>query len=155
MQNAETEFFGAHLAGASRLDSDAAAKLACQLFGIRASAAPLPSERDQNFLLATDDGKKFVLKLANTEESRSLLEAQNAALAHLGEHLSLCPQVLPNLDGDAISETKAEGGKRHLVRLVTYLPGIPLAHVTTKPIALLRDVGRKLSQIDRALATYD
>jgi Ser/Thr protein kinase RdoA (MazF antagonist) len=38
---------------------------------------------------------------------------------------------------------------------VTYLPGTPLAQVMPHSSALLRDLGRKLGQMDRALADFD
>ena len=61
---------------APRFEIEAIELLAEKLYGIRASATPLPSERDQNFLL-TLESEKFVLKIANDLEERGLLEAQN------------------------------------------------------------------------------
>ena len=60
-----------------------AAILARDLFGVRGQTRPLPSERDQNFLVEIDTGAAFVLKIANASEGRELLEAQNAALEYL------------------------------------------------------------------------
>ena len=88
-----------HTPGLSNLAATSGAK---SLYGVQVSATPLSSERDQNFLLTTDDGEKFVLKIANALEERSMLEAQNAALDHLGKQLSLCPRVVPNLKGESI-----------------------------------------------------
>lgn len=129
-------------------DVESASRIAEELFGVRARASVLPSERDQNFLL--DAGaERFVLKIANAMESRALIEAQNSVLEHLGTRISFCPRVVPALNGELIS-TEAD----HLVRLVTYLPGMPLARVTHTP-ELLSDFGRKLGQLDRALADFD
>ena len=131
-------------------DVEPAQKMAEKLFGVRATARVLPSERDQNFLLTDATGEKFVLKIANALESLPLLEAQNAALDHLHERVSFCPHVVVNADGEWISR---EGD--HYVRLVTYLPGTPLAEATPHSPALLRDFGRKLGALDRALADFD
>ena len=60
-----------------------AAEIAKRHFGIQGSAKLLASERDQNFKIACADGKAFVLKIANGQESREMLEAQNGALLHL------------------------------------------------------------------------
>ena len=131
-------------------DVESASRIAEELFGVRASASVLPSERDQNFLLdAAGEGAKFVLKIANAMESPALLEAQNAVLEHLRTRISFCPRVVPALNGELIS-TEAN----HLVRLVTYLRGMPLAKATHTP-ELLSDFGRKLGQLDRALAGFD
>ena len=129
---------------------ESATQIAERLFGLKATASGLPSERDQNFLLVDQAGEKFVLKVANALESRDLLEAQNAALDHLGERVSFCPRALPNVSGETISR---EGD--YYVRLVTYLPGTPLALAAPHSLSLLRDFGRKLGQLDRALADFD
>ncbi len=131
-------------------DPELARELAEESFGLRADARALPSERDQNFLLTNDAGEKFVLKIANALESRALLEAQNAMLEHLEPRISFCPHVLPALNGERIIARS-----NHLVRLMTYLPGRPLGEVKKRSPELLRDLGRKLGQMDRALADFD
>jgi Ser/Thr protein kinase RdoA (MazF antagonist) len=131
-------------------DVESATRIADVLFGLRTTARVLPSERDQNFLLTDQAGGKFVLKVANALESRELLEAQNAALEHLRERVSFCPRVVANVNGELIS---AEAD--HFVRLVTYLPGTPLAEVKPHSPQLLRDFGRKLGVLDRAVADFD
>ena len=73
-----------------RFEVEAAAGIAAEFFGIRATARSLPSERDQNFLLTDSAGEKFVLKIANALESREFLEAQNAALTHAGKRVDFC-----------------------------------------------------------------
>jgi Ser/Thr protein kinase RdoA (MazF antagonist) len=44
---------------------------------------------------------------------------------------------------------------RHFVRLVTFIPGTPLAKVVSQSNELLRDVGRRLAQLDQALVDFD
>ena len=128
-----------------------AREIAAELFGLTAAARALPSERDQNFLLTNETGEKFVLKIANALESRTLLEAQNAVQEHLAkQQVAFTPRVLPSLKGERIS-TYAN----HLVRLVTYLPGVPLAETAPHSPALLHDLGSKLGHMDRALADFD
>ena len=109
------------------------------------TARRLPSERDQNFLVTDESGQQFVLKVANTAESRDFLEAQNAVLAYLAERVSFCQRVIGEI-------AECEG---HLVRLVTYLPGAPLAEIKPHTPGLLHDLGQKLGQLSRALADFD
>ena len=116
-----------------------------KLLKLIGSARRLPSERDQNFLLTDDSGRQFVLKVANTLESRSFLEAQNAVLDYLAERVSFCQRVIGEI-------AEFEG---HFVRLVTYLPGVPLAEVKPHTPGLLHDLGRKLGQLSRALVDFD
>ena len=54
-------------------DNAGAVRLARELYRLDAAASPLPSERDQNFLLTTTAGERFVLKIANAAERVSEL----------------------------------------------------------------------------------
>ncbi|HEU4934369.1 MAG TPA: phosphotransferase [Pyrinomonadaceae bacterium] len=132
-------------------DVNTAAAIAGEHFGIFARAQALPSERDQNFLLTNEGGEKFVLKIANALESRTFLEAQNSILKHLEGRVSICQKLL----GDEIVTVKAASGATHFVRMVHYLPGVPLAEVRPYSSGLLHDLGRKLGQVAGALADFD
>ena len=109
------------------------------------TAHRLPSERDHNFLLTDDSNQRFVLKIANRSESRDFLEAQNAVLDYLSQRVSFCQRVIGEI-------TEFQG---YLVRLVTYLPGVPLAEISLHTQGLLHDLGQKLGQLSRALADFD
>src|SRR5436190_13321673 len=113
------------LANAPRFTPHEATAFATRLYGVNGTAASLPSERDQNFLILAND-KKFVLKIANALEERSLLEAQNQVLAHLSSRVTFCPQVLPSLSSSEIENVESANRQSHFVRLMTYLPGVPL-----------------------------
>lgn len=109
------------------------------------TARPLPSERDKNYLLTDRSGQQFVLKISNTSESRSFLEAQNAVLDYLSERVSFCQRVIVGI-------SDFEG---HLARIVNYLPGVPLAEIAPHTPGLLQNFGQKLGQLSRALADFD
>ncbi|HVH55664.1 MAG TPA: aminotransferase class III-fold pyridoxal phosphate-dependent enzyme [Vicinamibacterales bacterium] len=135
---------------APRFHAADAVRLARDLYGIAGAASALPSERDQNFLLETATGERFVLKIANATESREILEAQNAAMEHVAD-LKLCPRVQPTVDGHQIAQTDSG----HFVRLLSWLPGVPLGGVESRPQTLLEDLGTKLGQFSHALADFD
>lgn len=138
---------------APRFDLAAAASLARDLYGLDAVASMLPSERDQNFLLITAAGGRYVLKIANATEPREMLEAQNDAMAHVAaDRVAFCPRVLPTIAGDTIGVAP---GDAHLVRLVTYVPGVPLAESGRRTPALLESLGRAIGRLDEALADFD
>jgi Ser/Thr protein kinase RdoA (MazF antagonist) len=131
-------------------DVDSAAAIAGEHFGIRARAQALPSERDQNFLLTNQAGEKFVLKIANSLESRPFIEAQNSVLKHLERRVSICQKLLPATSGEEIVTVKG-----HFVRMVHYLPGVPLGEIRPHTSGLLNDLGRKLGQLAQALVDFD
>lgn len=130
------------------VDRISAQAIAEKCFGIQARAAELPGERDRNFLLTARDGEKFVLKIAS--DTRGVLEAQNAMLDYLETRVSFCPRVVPTLAGEQIATFE-----NHLVRVVNYLPGQPLATAEFQSPELLYDLGRKLGQLSRALVGFD
>ena len=155
---------------APRFDAAAAARLARDMYGLDASAASLSSERDQNFLLTTAAGDRYVLKIANAAERREMLEAQNAAMAHVAGRVPFCQRVLPTVSGEMIGVANGPGGagragraggagglngSSRFVRLVTYLDGVPLATTRARGAALLDSLGRAVGRLDAALADFD
>lgn len=132
-----------------------AAAIAAEHFGVIAGARQLPSERDQNFLLTNSSGEKFVLKIANALEDGALLDAQNSILRHLATRISFCQRLVHGLSGEEIVGVRTTNGATHLARLVQYIPGVPLAKIRPHSKGLLRDLGRKLGELDRVLADFD
>jgi 4-aminobutyrate aminotransferase-like enzyme/Ser/Thr protein kinase RdoA (MazF antagonist) len=133
-----------------------AVRLARELYGIDAAAAPLPSERDQNFLLTAADGQRFVLKIANSAESRGNLEFENAALEHLAGRLRgvAVPRLIPAREGRIITEASGASGARHFVRLVSWLPGVCFAQVKPHSRELLESLGAAVAELGRALEGF-
>jgi len=101
-------------------------EIADDLFGLSGTVTKLGSERDQNFHLTTETGDQFVVKVANSAENPAIIEMQLKALAHISSVAPdlPVPQVILSLKGKMIEEVKAEDGRIHPVRVLTYLPGI-------------------------------
>lgn len=126
-----------------------------EFYGMPVQAQPLPSERDQNFLLQAHTGDQFVLKIANGTEERTMLEAQNQLMHHMENYVQFCPRVIPAVNGEEIIEVKSVGGEQHYLRLVTYLIGTPLGNVKRHSAKLLQDLGFKMGQVTKALSNFD
>jgi len=131
-------------------------------FGLAATAKQLPSERDQNFYLTDSSGQAYVLKLANATERREMLEFQNQAMRHIAakpalfdRSVSAVPQVRANRQGELIGSVQGAAGSAHFVRLLTYLPGKPLALARPHDAQLLTSLGRFFGHIDHALQDFD
>src|SRR5262245_31920677 len=137
------------LRSVERVDVILAQAIAEKYIGIQATAAELPSERDQNFLLETREGEKFVLKIANEFEEREVLEAQNEMMTHLAEGVSFCPRVVVGSSGEQIVTVDGR-----YVRVLSYLPGKPLARVEVQTAEWLYDVGWKLGQLTGACVGF-
>lgn len=134
---------------------DEAIQFAKQIFNLKCIARPLPSERDQNFLLQAESGERFVLKIANATEERAMLEAQNQVMEHVAKYVSFCPRILRTTNGEEITTVEAQDGKSHFIRLVTYLPGMPLGSVKRCSDELLHDLGCKIGLLTNALSDFD
>jgi 4-aminobutyrate aminotransferase-like enzyme/Ser/Thr protein kinase RdoA (MazF antagonist) len=134
-----------------------ALRLALQYYGLQGEARALPSERDQNFHIKTDDGRELVLKIANHTEQRDLLDLQNRVMKHLSARAPeiRLPRVCNDLSGNSISAIRGKDGAMHFMRLLTWVPGRLLATVSPHTAEMLHSLGRALGAIDRALADFD
>ncbi len=140
---------------APRLNATDAARLAHDLYGVDATARPLTSERDQNFLLETSGGERLVLKIANALEEPGMLDAQCRAMTHLATTTAIAPRVVATRDGTPLAETVGADGRRHWVWAVTHWPGVPLGRTRRRPPALLTALGSEIGGITRALVGFD
>ena len=147
---------------APRFNEAQAAALAKELYEIDTCAKGLPSERDQNFRLQDQKAGQFVLKIANAAEAREALEFQNLAMRHVAEkgaalfdELDPCPRVCSAPGGGQILSIPGQDGASHFVRLLTYLPGKPLARVNPHDKDLLFSLGSFLGRIDRVFMDFD
>ncbi len=139
-----------------RFSEEDACALARDLFGILATAQPLPSERDQNFLLVTGSGPQFVLKIANASEVREVLDAQNAALEHLARLAPTLgsPRLRTTSLGERIGTARGSDGSAHFIRLLTYLPGHLLVEVSPHTQELLCSLGAFFGRLDHVLTSF-
>ena len=132
-----------------------AEKLAIEVFGVTATASPLDSERDRNFRLETGTDADWILKIVNASEPQVESEFQTALLQHLAsaDAKLAVPHLKPSLSGDVLASAVASGGERHAMRLVGWLPGVPLAEVK-RTFGLMRNLGRALGELDHALQGF-
>lgn len=136
-----------------RFTRDDAERLARDHFGLAGRASALPSERDQNFLITSDDGA-LVLKIANAAEAPEMLDAQRAVLEHLETTVVPTPRVRRTTSGDAAVSAATHAGT-HAVWAVSVLSGRPLSAVARRSPALHRDFGRQVAAFGRSLASFD
>ena len=150
----EPSAFGAIAAPPPDFGQEPTLELLVREYGLQGRLSPLVSERDQNFRLDTPDGKQFVVKIANSAEPFEITDFQVRALQRLerqGCEVAV-PRVLPNRDGSAITTIGEESGE-HRLRVVSYVPGLPLEGGSPDPRVAF-DMGRSLALIDAALQGF-
>jgi 4-aminobutyrate aminotransferase-like enzyme/Ser/Thr protein kinase RdoA (MazF antagonist) len=133
---------------APRLLEREAVHIARELYGVTASASPLPGEYDNNFHLVTQRGGEFVLKVMRPGCSLALIDLQCKALAHVAERAPALafPRVCPTQAGDTIGTVETEDGTSRLVWMLTFVPGRVLAE--TNPHTQF------MGEVDTALADF-
>jgi 4-aminobutyrate aminotransferase-like enzyme/Ser/Thr protein kinase RdoA (MazF antagonist) len=140
---------------APRLSAPEAERLAVERYGIHGAAVELPSERDQNFRVTSADLSSVVLKVSNATERDEILDFQNRAIEHLAARdpgLAL-PRVLVDREGRTVGRTP-HGGREHLVRALSWVPGRLLSQARPHTRELLASLGGTLARMDRAFAGF-
>lgn len=134
---------------------DEARALLGNFYGLAGQLAPLPSERDQNFHVSLADGRQFTLKFVNADEPADAIAFQSALLRHLelADPTLPVPRLVPTLSGDEVARATGSQGRHHVVRLVTYLAGVPMAEARGGA-ETLRHLGETLGRLDQALASF-
>ncbi len=134
-----------------------AARMLEAAFGIRGRLTELGSHQDRNYLVATDGGGRFVLKVARQGTGRAELEAENAAILHAAAAALPfeLPIPQPALDGALITAATTAGGTVHDLRLVTWIDGEPMDTVAYLAPAVLRAHGEMAARIAIALEGFD
>ena len=124
-------------------------------YGLEAHAARLTGERDENFRLRTATGAEYVFKVGHPAESAAVSELTTAALLHLErEDPGLpCPRVVRARNGETCVRLAADGGGTRTARLLSYLPGEPLAASGGSPQRRAA-CGRLGARLTRALRSF-
>ncbi|KAA3643611.1 MAG: aminotransferase class III-fold pyridoxal phosphate-dependent enzyme [Chloroflexi bacterium] len=137
------------------MNSFDATRIVKSQYGLDAeNLSELPSDRDQNLLLETG-GERYVLKVANPGEKAQVLDFQNKAMMHLRANIdeNLFPRVVTTVNGDQIVSVYEEG-QWYKLRLLTYLPGVPLVDVKPHTNEMLREIGGTLGNMAKTLSAF-
>jgi Ser/Thr protein kinase RdoA (MazF antagonist) len=134
------------------LAPDAVKNVVRVLYGVEGSVQTLAAERDQNCLVESMDGRRYVLKISNPSEPPSVVDFQIAALDHIAQVSpeQPVPRVVRTLEGGTHSTIALPDGQLTRVRMLTYLDGVQIRE-TARTAAQRRAMGTRLAELDRAL----
>lgn len=129
--------------------------LARNLYGIEGEGKILAAERDQNCLIQTGTGDRFVLKVSNPSEPESIVDFQIAALDHIAQAAPALPVpcVMRTLAGRTRDVTVLPDGARCTVRVLTYLEGVQV-RATSLSEAQRRCMATRLAELNIALKGF-
>lgn len=133
-----------------------AAELLRRHFAIEGSLKLQASERDQNFLVRQASGQAQVLKISNSAEDEAITAFQNAALQHLENcHPDISvPRIVRTTDGQTQLRTRGDDGRTYTLRVLTWLPGIPLRDADPMP-QIATQLGSQLAALGKGLREFD
>ena len=133
---------------------DEAALLARTHYGVEGDLHELGGERDQNFRVDSEAGS-FIFKIANEADGEDVVGIQIEALQHIRERdPSLpVPEVHPDRNGLLMPCVATESGNSHILRLVSYLPGIPVEGAAVTP-RTWREIGKLMGRLNVALGSF-
>jgi len=143
------------LRAASAVSEALAQRLAAEHYGLIAAVHRLDSERDQNFRLRSLSGREYVLKIASPTEDRAVTNLQTEALLHLAatDPELPVPRIFPARNGMTELDIAFDDGSTRVVRLLSFLPGMPM-HAVTGSAVLRRDLGRCAARLARGLSDF-
>ena len=130
-------------------------RLALQQYGLEGRLQSLAGERDANFLLHVDDGRKLILKFSHEAEDPAVLDFQCQALTHIAAQdpdLPV-PRVYPALNGNNFQTVVLDGGEQLILRAQTCIDGAPISDKILSH-ARLRQTGILAARLDLALRGF-
>jgi len=115
----------------------------------------LSGERDANFLVRPTQGATCMLKISHPRESAVVADFQTQVLRHLEATAPELPvqRLLPTLQGQASQVLDWPDGGRRVMRLFSYLEGLPMPQAPRSEAQRLQ-VARLLARLDRALEGF-
>ena len=131
--------------------------LAFDLFGIKGNATILPGELDFNFRIKVEDIEGYILKISRPDEDIGYLDFQQRLLQHVaknGKEL-ISPLVIPDKNGNAISEFKDDLGNVRMMRLLTWVSGRIWSGVNPQLDGLRHSLGEQCGKLTGALQGFD
>lgn len=138
------------------LDDTAVATILGTHWGIGGNITGLPGERSHNSLVTTAGGEHYVLQVQSSSESADAIELQTHAMQHLQRVAPHLPvnRVISTQAGASLATTYIQSVP-HLVRLVTYLPGVTFDPDEALSPDAYRAIGALLGRIGSALSSFD
>lgn len=127
-----------------------------QNYGVTGDFKRLAGERDQNFRVRKSGGETYVFKISSPDEGAALVDLQVRVLEHIEQvnpQLPV-PRQLHTLNGEPIAELYDSDRRAHCVRLLSYLPGTPLADQGEASLATIRNLGALQGSLCLALRDF-
>jgi 4-aminobutyrate aminotransferase-like enzyme/Ser/Thr protein kinase RdoA (MazF antagonist) len=137
----------------ARFPLEQLAEFAREYWDLVGEFTPLEGERDQNHRVTAADGGSYVLKVSAAGESEGAVDFQVAALRHLERHAPdlPVPRVTASNTGNDREWIAAANGTLHMLRLLSWIPGIPISQGKPLTLNALRSAAAFQARLARGL----
>lgn len=143
--------------GSPALDIAWVRALAQQRYGLVGELVALTGERDRNYRLQSGpDGARYMMKVSHPAESALVADFQTQALIHIAAADPGLPvqRIVPTLAGESQFTVEPADGLPRVVRLFSYLPGLPLPDAPRSTVQRV-NLARTLARLDLALSGFE
>ena len=133
-----------------------AVALAVEHWGVSGSPQRLRGERSHNTLITGSGGDAWTLQVQSASEDPAVIDLQTRAMRHLERRAPdvPVPRVVPTGTGAVHAEVEI-AGRRHLARLVTFLPGTTFDPSVPLPAPAYHRIGGLIGRIAAALSDFE
>lgn len=123
-------------------------------FDLSGELTPLISERDQNFRLTADDGRRYVVKVVSRADSSDLVDFQVGALKYLEQQaFKRAPRIIDTVSGGPLGQVHDRDGAAFVLRLVSWLDG-EVQRGADLSVAAAHHFGASIAEFDTAIAGF-
>jgi len=126
-----------------------------QHWGLQSNSSRISCERDELFLISSEQGERFILRLSNPADDPAVIDLQVSALEWIDSHapdLPL-PGVVPLANGSLVVSVEAGENPPRTACLTRFLEGPALARTPTTT-RQLHNVGVSLAKLGLALKNF-
>ena len=112
---------------------------------------------NENFLVSTRDGARFIAKVAGSGTDRGRIELEHLtveAVASAGLDIAL-PRLIPTRHGEVIFSFVDGAGNRRCARLLEFVPGHAWGMSVPAPTSRLQHLGQMIAHVALALRGID
>ncbi|MDN5204445.1 aminotransferase class III-fold pyridoxal phosphate-dependent enzyme [Fulvivirgaceae bacterium BMA10] len=127
-----------------------------QSFGIAGTAKPLGSYIDQNFMIESTSGERYILKIANQSEAMEFVKAQADILNFLekSDGGNKYPKSVKSPNDQDIIIVKNAKGEQFRARLLTFLNGTFMGEMQHHDEQMLESLGIFLAEMDNHMERF-
>ena len=138
------------------IDATEVLAIARDHWGVTGSTTRLRGERSHNTRITASEDSAWILQIQSASEDPLVIDLQTEAMRHLARSAPNVPvsRVVPTTSGE-VHATVDIAGRRHLVRLVTFLPGTTFDPAIPLPPTAYERIGELLGSIAAGLADFE